>query len=165
MTARQDALVEVTDIIKRHGLTLEEVYAALQGTPEFKAQKSSSMLMRAFGYLGGLFVVSGVAAFVGMAWNDMGTIGHIIATLGIGFCLFIMALTCSSNEKLEVAATPLFLLAALLEASGLGVLLDAFSRGGNPAHGVLFITALMTIQQGGAFIARDRTVLAFTTLV
>ncbi len=165
MTAKQDALVEVVDIIKRHGLTLEEVYAALQNTTEFQTQKSSNLLMRIFGYLGGLFVISGLATFIGMAWNDLGPAGQIMCTLGIGFCLFVSALTCTTNDKLEAAATPLFLLAALLQPVGIGVLMDIFSNGGNPAHGVLLLTGVMMVQQGCAFISKDRTVLAFTTLV
>ncbi|MDI1227237.1 MAG: DUF2157 domain-containing protein [bacterium] len=165
MTAKQDAIVEVVDIIKRHGLTLEEVYAALQNTAEFKAQKSSSLLMRIFGYLGGLFVISGVATFIGMQWNDLGPAGQIMCTLGIGFCMFIAAITCTTDEKLEMAATPLFLLSAVLQPVGIAVLMDIFSSGGNPAHGVLFLTGVMMMQQGCAFIAKDRTVLAFTTLV
>lgn len=165
MTAKQDALVEVVDIIKRHGLTLEEVYAALQNTAEFKAQKSSSLLMRIFGYLGGLFVISGVATFIGMQWNDLAPAGQIMCTLGIGFCMFIAAITCTTDEKLEMAATPLFLLAAILQPVGIAVLMEIFSRGGNPAHGVLFLTGVMMVQQGCAFVAKDRTVLAFTTLV
>lgn len=165
MTAKQDALVEVVDIIKRHGLTLEEVYAALQNTAEFKAQKSGSLLMRIFGYLGGLFVISGVAAFIGMQWGDMGPVGQILCTLGIGFCMFIAALTCTTDDKLEMAATPLFLLAAVLQPMGIAVVMDIFSRGGVPAHGVLFLTGVLMIQQGCAFVAKDRTVLAFTTLV
>lgn len=162
--SKQDALVEVVDIIKRHKLTLEEVYAALQDTPEFKAQKSGSILMRVFGYLGGLFVFAGLATFVGMAWPGMGAAGHIICTLGFGFLIFIMALTCSSNEKFAPAATPLFLIAAGLQPAGIVVAMQEFSSGGNPAHGVMFMLAVMAIQQGFTFWSRDLTVLALTTL-
>ncbi len=165
MTSRQDALIEVIDIIKRHKLTLEEVYAGMQESPEFKAQKSGSILMRLFGYLGGLFVFSGLSTFVAMQWNDMGAAGHVMASLGIGFCLFIMALTCTTNEKLSAAATPLFLLAALLQPFGIGVLLTEMSNGGDPMHGALFILFLMAVQQGCVFWAKDLTVLALTTLV
>jgi hypothetical protein len=163
--AKQDALVEVVDIIKRHNLTLEEVYAALQGSPEFKAQKSGGILMRVFGYLGGLFVFAGLGGFVAMQWEGMGAAGHIICTLGFGFCLFVMALACASSEKLAPAATPLFLISAVMQPSGIGVAMDEFSRGGNPAHGLIFMLLVMTIQQGCAFKALNRTVLAFTTLV
>ena len=53
MSAKQDALIEVVDIIKRHGLTLDEISTAVAGSSEFKAQTSSSILSRLFGYVGG----------------------------------------------------------------------------------------------------------------
>jgi hypothetical protein len=165
MTTRQDALIEVVDTIKRHGLTLEEIYAALQDAPGFAAEKSGNILMRAFGYIGGLFVFLGVCAFVAMQWDGMGDAGHIMVTLGFGFCLFVMALTCSTNDKLAHVAAPLFITSAVLEPGGILVTMEAFSRGGNPSHGVLLMLFLMAFQQGCAFIARDLTVLAFTTLV
>jgi hypothetical protein len=163
-SSKQDALIEVVDIMKRHSLTLEEVYAALQDSPDFKAQKSGGILMRVFGYLGGLFVFAGIGTFIGMQWTDMGPAGHIITTLGFGFCLFIMALICDGNEKLAPAATPLYLISAALQAAGIGVTMDEFSRGGNPAHGLMFLLLVMAIQQGCTFWARQRTVLALTTL-
>jgi hypothetical protein len=93
----------------------------------------------------------------GRAW-------HIICTLGFGFCLFVMALACTSNEKISPAATPLFLIAALLQPAGIIVAMKEFSHGGNPAHGLMFMLLVMAIQQGCTFWAKDRTVLALTTL-
>jgi hypothetical protein len=40
-----------------------------------------------------------------------------------------------------------------------------FSRGGDPAYGVLFMNLVMVIQQGCAFWATRRTVLAVTTII
>ncbi|TAL39405.1 MAG: DUF2157 domain-containing protein [Alphaproteobacteria bacterium] len=164
-SSKQDALIEVVDIMKRHSLTLEEVYAALQGSAEFKAQKSGGILMRVFGYLGGLFVFAGIGTFIAMQWEGMGTAGHIICTLGFGFCLFVMALACNSNEKFSPAATPLFLISALLQPMGIGVAMAEFAHGGNPAYGLLFMLLVMAIQQGCTFWAKDLTVLALTTLL
>jgi hypothetical protein len=61
-------------------------------------------------------------------------------------------------------ATPLFVLAALVQPTGILVMLQEYSSGGEPAHGVLFMNGVMAIQQGCAFIARRRTVLALTTI-
>jgi hypothetical protein len=164
MSARQDALVEVVDIIRRHGLTLDDISAALKGGGEFHAQKSGGILMRLFGYLGGLFVFAGLATFVAMQWEDLNSAGRIMVTLGTGFSIFILALVCTTDARLERAATPLFLVSALLQPSGILVMLKEFSRGGDPAHGALFMTFVMAVQQGCTFWAKDRTVLAFTTL-
>lgn len=162
--SRQDALAEIVDIAKRHALTLADITAAFQQTPEQKAEKSGSLLMRIFGYIGGILVVSGLCIFVGMQWDHIGPAARVMLTLGTGFCVFVMAITCAKDERLEVAATPLFLLAALLQPGGIFVVLDIFSRGGDPAHGVLFMTLVMLVQQGFTFMATQRTVLAFTSI-
>ena len=165
MTARQDALIEVVDIIQRHGLTLDEISAAVGGSPDFKAQTSSSILSRLFGYVGGIFVFVGLAIYVGMRWDDLNTAGRIALTLGSGFCAFVLALVCTTDQRFERAATPLFLVAALLQPTGIIVLLNEYSHGGDPAYGLLFMNLVMAVQQGCAFQARNRAVLALSTII
>lgn len=164
MANRQDALEDIIQLIRNHGITIADIEAALKGTPDVAAKRGGSILARLFGYVGGLFIIAGMAYFIGMQWDEMNTASRIMVTLGSGFCVFVMALTCTTRENLEKAATPLFLLAALLEPAGLLVMLKEFSRGGNPAHGALFTCLVMLIQQGCTFWAKDRTVLALTTL-
>jgi len=55
--------------------------------------------------------------------------------------------------------------AALLEPTGIVVMLREFSRGGDPAYGLLFMNGVMLLQQGLCFHALRRTVLVFTSLV
>ncbi|WP_348944422.1 DUF2157 domain-containing protein [Chitinibacter sp. FCG-7] len=164
MANRHDALDDIIRLMKSHGITIDEIATALLGNSEAKAKQNSSILARLFGYIGGLFIISGMTYFIGMQWDEMSTLPRILTTLGSGFCLFIMAITCTMRDSLEKAATPLFLLAALLEPTGILVTLSEFSRGGNPAHGMLFMCCVMAIQQGFTFWAKDRTVLALTTL-
>jgi hypothetical protein len=165
MSAKQDALIEVVDIISRHGLTLDEISSALNGSKEFKAQASSSILSRLFGYIGGTFIFVGLAIYVGMKWDDLNAIGRILLTLGCGFSTFLLALVCTTDERFEKAATPLFLIAAILQPTGIVVMLNEYSRGGDPAYGLLFMNLVMLVQQGCAFWAKDRSVLALTTIV
>ena len=47
-----------------------------------------------------------------------------MVTLGPGFCVFVLALVCTTDARLERAATPLFVLAALLEPAGIMVTLQ-----------------------------------------
>ena len=88
MSAKQDALIEVVDIISRHGLTLDEISTALKGGKEFKAEVSGSILSRLFGYVGGIFIFAGLAIYVGMKWDDLNSVGRILLTLGSGFSTF-----------------------------------------------------------------------------
>lgn len=165
MTSKQDAIADIVDTIKRHDISLQDITAALQPTPEQTSRKSGSILTSVFGFIGGILVFAGLAIFVGTVWNDIGTGGRIVVTLGTGFSAFIMALVCTTDEKFAKAATPLFLTAAILQPGGILVVMDEFSRGGDPAHGLLFMSLVMLIQQGMAFWAKQRTVLALTSII
>ena len=165
MTARQDALVEVVDLITRHGLTIDEVSAALGGKETDRAQRSSSVISRIFAYLGGIFLFVGLGIFVAMRWDELGPAGRVLLTLGPGLCLFVLALVCTTDARLDAAATPLFLVAGLVQPTGILVMLREYGRGGEVAHAVLFMSLVMLVQQGCTFWARRRTVLAFTTIV
>jgi hypothetical protein len=165
VTAKQDALVEVVDLITRHGLTLDEVSVALGGKEAHAEQRASGVISRIFAYLGGIFVFVGLGIFVAMRWDDLGPAGRVMLTLGPGLCLFVLALVCTTDARLEAAATPLFLVAGLVQPTGILVMLREYGRGGEVEHAVLFMSLLMLVQQGCTFWARRRTVLAFTTVV
>jgi hypothetical protein len=165
VTAKQDALVEVVDLMTRHGLTIGDVSEALAGQGGFASQRTSSVVSRIFAYLGGTFVFVGLGIFVGMRWDDLGSAGRVLLTLGPGACLFVLALVCTTDARLEAAATPLFLVAGLVQPTGLLVMLQEYGRGGEVEHAVLFTSLVMLVQQGCTFWARRRTVLAFTTIV
>jgi hypothetical protein len=162
---RDDALAHVAALAARHGLTLDEIARALGHGPGGMAAGSSGILPRVFGYVGGTFVAVGLAIFVGMRWDDLGATGRVLVTLGPGLCTFALALACTTSEAFERAATALFLVAALLQPTGILVAMREFSSGGDPAHGLLAMNLVMAAQQGAALVTRQRTVLALTTLV
>ena len=53
-----------------------------------------------------------------------------------------MAVVAARDARFERAATPLFRVATLLEPTGIIVMLREFSRGGDPAYGLLFMGTL-----------------------
>jgi hypothetical protein len=165
VTAKQDALVEVVDLIARHGLTIDEISEALSGTGAHAAQRTSSVVSRIFAYLGGTFVFVGLGIFVAMRWDELDPAGRVLLTLGPGLCLFVLALVCTTDARVEAAATPLFLVAGLVQPTGILVMLQEYGHGGDPRNAVLFMSLAMLVQQACTFWARGRTVLAFTSLV
>ncbi len=76
-----------------------------------------------------------------------------------------MALVCLYDKRYERAATPLFLISSLLQPTGILVMLQEYSSGGDARHGVLFMAAFMLIQQAATFWAKRRTVLAFSAIL
>jgi hypothetical protein len=163
--ARDDALAEIVALIRQHDLTVREIASALDRDPHASAEQSSGILSRVFGYLGGTFVFVGLAIYIGMRWDDLGSAGRVLLTLGPGFCAFVLALVCTTNAAFAGAALPLFLIAALVQPTGILVMMKEFSQGGDPAYGVLFMNMIMAIQQGCTFWALRRTVLALTTTI
>ena len=75
-----------------------------------------------------------------------------------------MALVALADERFEKAATPLFLLAALMQPTGILVALDEFSTGGDERHAFLLTSGALLIQQTLIFLKTRRTVLLFMTL-
>ena len=164
MTAKENALREIAAIASRHDLTAAEVLAALSLSETGDRDNESSILTRLFGYLGGIFVFAGLAVFIAMQWDAMNSAARIIVTLGSGMAAFVIAVLGARDERFEKAATPLFLLAALLQPAGIFVALDEFSTGVDERYAVLLASGVMLIQQGVTFWNNGRTTLLFLTL-
>lgn len=165
MSLKEEALQDIVLLTKHHQITLAEIAQALN-TPQIQAKAaSSSMLSKLFGYIGGIFVFAGLGVFISMYWGDFGSATRVIVTLGAGLVAFIMGLTCLSDQKYERAATPLFLIASLLQPTGILVMLQEYSSGGDVRHGLLFMAVYMLIQQGALFWVKGRTVLAFSAIL
>jgi len=99
-----------------------------------------------------------------MQWDNFGSATRVLVTLGAGFAVFVFALTSLSDERFSKVTTPMLLVAAVLQPTGLVVMLNEYSRGGEPEHGLLFMCAVMLVQQFLTFLATQRTELLFTSL-
>lgn len=165
MSGKDDALQEILALARHNGITADDISKALKNLPEQAAKQSSGILSKLFGYIGGIFVFAGICVFVSMYWNDLGSVARIIITLGTGYALFLMALVTLADERYERAVTPLFLMSSVLQPGGIFVMLDEYSSGGDPRHGILFMSVIMLVQHGAAFWKKQRTFLAFTSIV
>lgn len=164
MTSKEDALLDIVATMRREQLTLSEVENALAPEDKDKSVQSSSLLFKIFGYIGGILVFAGAVLLVSMQWEHLSPLGRIAITLGPGLVAFCSALALTYDERYEKASTAFFLVAALLEPTGILVALKEYIHGDNPAHGVLLMCGVMVLQQGCVFYARQRTVLAFTSI-
>lgn len=165
MSTKEDALHDIISLAKHNNISLDEIKNAIEAAPVFASKPSSSVLSKLLGYIGGIFVFAGIGVFISMYWDDFGSAARVIVTLGTGFVAFIMALVCLYDKKYERAATPLFLIAALLQPTGILVMLQEYSSGGDAHDGLLFMAGFMLIQQGATLWAKRRTVLAFSAIL
>ena len=164
MTAKEQALNQIAEIAREHDLTADEILAELSPSKEASDSKSS-VLTRLFGYLGGIFVLAGLGVFIEMQWETMNSFARITITLGSGLAAFVMALVAVADERWEKTVTPLFLLAAALQPTGILVTLDEFSSGGDERHAILLTSGVLLIQQALTFLKTRRTVLLFMSLI
>ena len=162
---KEEALQDIVSLAKHHSISLDDISNALANANTPANKPDSSILTKLFGYIGGIFLFAGIGVFISMYWDDFGSAARVIVTLGTGLAAFIMALACLSDKRYERAATPLFLIAALLQSMGILVMLNEYSSGGDARHGLLFMAIYMLIQQGAAFWAKQRTVLAFSAIL
>lgn len=165
MSSKEDVLQDIVSLARGNSITLQEIATALQA-PQQQAQKEpSTVLSKLFGYIGGIFVFAGIGVFISMYWDDFGSAARVIVTLGTGLIAFVMGLVCLTDKKYERAATPLFLMASVLQPTGILVMLQEYSSGGDARHGLMFMAIYMLIQQGATFLAKGRTVLAFSAIL
>lgn len=164
MANKQEALQEIITIAENHRLSVDEVVAAMRDKQAIAVQQSHSILSRMFGYIGSILVFAGICILIGMQWDQLTSGERVAITLGSGFIAFLLGLAAMDHPKYDRAATPFLLMAALFQPTGIVVMLDEYSRGGDPLYGVLFMSIIMLIQQGAIFCYKQRTTLAFTTI-
>jgi hypothetical protein len=165
MSTREEGLRQIAEIAARHQLSADDILAALkEAPPADQAERSTGVLAKVMAYLGGIFVLAGIAIFIGMQWDVFSSPVRVLVTLGVGFILFLFALLTLKDERFSRVTTPMFLVAALLQPTGIVVMLNEYSRGGDPEHGLLFMCVVMFVQQFLTFLAKQRTVLLFTSL-
>lgn len=165
MSLKDDVLQDIVALMQHNKITLAEVSRALDDASMQMSAAPASVLSKLFGYIGGIFVFAGIGVFISMYWDDLSSASRVIVTLGTGLIAFVMGLICLSEQKYERVATPLFLIASVLQPTGIMVMLDEYSSGGDVRHGLLFMAAYMLVQQGATFWAKQRTVLAFSAII
>lgn len=165
MSLKDDALQDIVALAQHNQITLAEIAQALEASSTLSKAAPASVLSKLFGYVGGIFVFAGIGVFISMFWDDFGSASRVIITLGSGLVALVMALVCLSDQRYERAVTPLFLMAAILQPTGIMVMLQEYSSGGDVRHGLLFMATYMLVQQGAIFWAKQRTVLAFSAVL
>jgi hypothetical protein len=151
---RTRALDEIAAIARRHGLSAGDIAAVLGNTAvaaSLPENRWRIVLVRVLGYLGGTFVFAGIGIFIALQWDSMNSAGRVVVTLGSGLAAFVLALLSNREERFEKATTPLFLIAAALEPTGMLVAFEEFGSGGDWRWAGLVTAGVMALQMGAAF--------------
>jgi hypothetical protein len=165
-TPRGDALTFIVTMARSHGISAAEIAAALGEPPAstVAAERARGVLTRVLGYLGGTFVFAGIGVFVALQWDSMGPAARVIITLGSGVAACALALIAAGDARYERAATPLFLMAAALEPTGMLVAFSEYGTGGDWRWAGLITAGVMAIQFGAIFGALRQSTPLFLTI-
>lgn len=160
--SRSEAIQQITALMAEHGLKPSDLSSVMAGG---NGEASASLLQRVMIYIGAAFVFMGICVYVNIIWDDLGSIGRILVTLGSGFIAFILGLMSIKDTRFVKATTPLFLISAALEPTGLFVFMDEYlPHTGDVAKAAAFVFGFMMIQKAVAFSATNRTSLLFFTV-
>lgn len=170
-TPQQDVVLQQIDtLIRQSGLSRSDILALLDRQAETGTGESgppgASLLQKVISYIGGAFIFAGICVYIGMVWEDLDSLARVIITLGSGFVVFVLGLFCLGDQRFTRAATPLFVVAAALQPTGLFVFMDEYlPQSGDIALAASFVFGFMLVQQAVAFFACRRTSLLFFALL
>jgi len=164
-TDRVRALHDIAVLARQHSLSAGEIAAALGEAPAHAGPapegRARAVLVRVLGFLGGTFVFAGIGVFIALQWDAMNAAARIIVTLGSGLAAFLLAALSSRDARFARATTPLILVAAALEPTGMGVAFHELGSGGDWRWATLAIAGTLALQFGMALVAMRRTTLLF----
>lgn len=164
MVTRDEALTEIVEIARRHGLSSAEIARALAPAQPAPPTKRQNVLGRILAYLGGILILAGISVFIGFNWSAMNSAARVIISLGSGLAIFVLGLIAMQDARYKAARTPLLLIAAALQPTGILVAINEYSSGGDWRYAVLIAAGIMAVQQGLVFWRYRTSTLLFTTV-
>jgi hypothetical protein len=164
--ARTRALEDIVSLAREHKLSAVDIATAIgNASGPVPENRKRALLVRAMGYLGGTFVFAGVGVFIALQWDSMNIAARVVITLGSGVAAFVLAMLSNRDARFEKATTPLFLMAAALEPTGMLVAFNEFGSGGDWRWAGLVTTGTMAIQFGATFMSVRRSSILFLTVL
>ena len=156
---KAEALDTIASLAKTHNLSIDEIGAVI--TKAHLKDKDASWLNRLLGYLGGAFIFGGLALFIAVVWDDLGSVARVTITYGSGLVAFILGVVVLKDERYVRASTPLFLKSAVLLPTGMFVFLHEYASGDDRQLAAMIVFGLLAFQFLGAFASFKRTSLLF----
>lgn len=174
VTDKPGALAHITQLMRSHDITPAEVEAAFHTPATLRpvpARRSKGDIAKTlFIYLGAIFILAGISAYISTFWASMGSAMRVGVTLGVGYILLIVLVSALHENKYPKnkftgLILPLALASVFMMTGGWFVLIhEVFPHGDNWRAAVLFVFGVMAVHQGALFGKYRLTVLAFTAL-
>ncbi|MFV2089414.1 MAG: DUF2157 domain-containing protein [Pseudomonadales bacterium] len=160
-SGRKEALQEIRRLITAHALDREELMSAWP----VDSEPQRGVVSKVLGHLGGLFLFAGIAAFIAINWASLPGPARVGVTLGVGLSIFIGAVIVERSGRWPLVATPAYLAAEVLQATGMLVAFDEYGSGGDWRIAVALTGAMMSLQAIAVFRVVANSVLVFAALL
>ena len=163
---RDQALLTIATLARRHNLDMSDIANAMTGQEASKPEKNvSQIIVRILSYIGGLMVFAGLGIYAGMEWKTLSSIERILITLGPGIITLVMAIACLRDARYTQAATPLLLISAIMQPTGLLVFLkEYFPPSPHPELAVGLVFLVLGVQQAALLTKYKRTLMALLAI-
>ncbi len=156
---RRAALDQIAALAKTHALSIDDIGGVL--TANYGRDKSSGLLVRILGYLGATLIFGGLCLLIGMQWDVLDSAARVVITYGPGLAAFVMGVITLGDARYKGASTPLFVVSALLQPTGMLVFLHEYANGDDIQLAAMIVFGLCAFQFLGAFFKFRRTALLF----
>ena len=166
MDDRARALEQIAALARQHGFSADDIAAAIGPSPTpDDGRPGRGVLVRVLGVLGGIFIFAGIGVFIALQWEHMNSAARVVVTLGSGLAAFALAVLSNHDARYGAATTPLLLVAAVLEPTGMLVAFDEFGTGGDWRWASLAAAGTMALQSAAAFRAMRRSTPLFLVIL
>ena len=141
---------------------VESTYLAPAAVDAATSQRSKGDIAKTlFVYLGAIFILAGIATYIGMFWSSMSSAMRIFVTLGIGYILLLVLVTALHENRYPKAVGPLTFGMVFMMVGGWLVLIEEIFPGtDNWRNIVLFVSATMAVHLGILFARYQRMLFA-----
>ena len=145
--SKDEALARIAALADESELSADDIVEYL-GTPRRTqgGRGQARLAQRILASLGGVFVLAGWLSAVDLFWAEMTVAARVLAVFGPGLAALVVGLATRTDTRFQAASTPLFLIAGLLQPTGLFILLDAYSHGGDPVVASILVFGVLALQ-------------------
>lgn len=161
---KNEALNQIIKLMKTEDISLDELAHALPS--EYPKNVKNITVIKVMALLGGLLIFSGIAVYTHMHWDDIAIPLRVLLTLGVGFISYLAAIAVLRNQNLFNLSTPLFIISALLQPTGLFVFLHEYFKHyvtNELTDTIIFV--ILFLQFLFTYIAYKQQVLLFFTFI
>ncbi|HEY4476382.1 MAG TPA: DUF2157 domain-containing protein [Candidatus Paceibacterota bacterium] len=160
---KEELLQELSTRVSAGEINREEVIRQFNPTP-ITGKLSHFSVTKMLYVLGAAIVVIGLIIFVAQIWDDLGSFGHILITLGLGLLFAIIGSVLLKQRPEESLGSIFHALGGLLIPGGAMVTLDELNVGLDSLWSVAITFGLIFIFYWLLNLAHKRPILTFFTI-